>query len=155
MLAALAGGSLLPSALGSAEPAPVVRTALAASDKVQGAPGRTMVLSRVVVRPGAELALHRHEGTQISRIAAGTLTYTVERGFATVHAGDAEADPRLVSRIAAGQTARVRPGQWLIEQPGDIHRAANRGSKPVVIYLATLLRSGAPPSTPVASRATD
>lgn len=111
-----------------------------------------MVLSRVVVRPGAELALHRHEGTQISRIAAGTLTYTVEHGSAMVHEGDAEADPRLVRRIVAGQTARVRPGQWLVEQPGDIHRAANRGSKPVVIYLATLLRTGAPPATPVANR---
>jgi len=111
-----------------------------------------MVLSRVVVRPGAELAPHRHEGTQISRVVAGTLTYTVERGSATLNEGDAEAAPRLVRRIRAGQTARIHAGQWLVEPPSDIHRAANRGSEPVVIYLATLLRGGAPPSTPVASR---
>jgi quercetin dioxygenase-like cupin family protein len=147
---ALVGGSLLPSALGSADPQPVSRTALAASDQVRGAPGRTMVLSKVVVRPGAELALHRHRGTQISRVVAGTLTYTVERGSASLHEGDAEAAPRLVRRIRAGQTAQVSAGQWLVEQPGDVHRAANRGSTPIVIYLATLLRSGAPPSTPVA-----
>ncbi|MDX6635036.1 MAG: hypothetical protein QOF06_1239 [Solirubrobacterales bacterium] len=50
---------------------------------------------------------------------------------------------------------RCRPdlaGQWLVEQPPDIHEAANRGSSPVVIYLATLLKSGAPPATPVTLR---
>lgn len=142
---------MLPAAFGSGEdpPPPVLRNDLAQSAKVQGAPKRTMVLSRVVVNPGAKLALHHHLGTQISRVAAGTLTYTVERGSATVHEGDAERDPRLVRRIEAGQTARIRAGQWLVEQPSDIHRAANRGSEPVVIYLATLLQTGAPPSTPV------
>ena len=126
-----------------------VRTALAQSSNVQGAPNRTMVLSRVIVEPGAELALHHHLGTQISRIASGTLTYTVRQGSAVVREGDAEKDPHLVRAIAAGQTARIKPGQWLVEQPSDIHEAANRGADPVVIYLATLLKSGAPPATPV------
>ena len=63
--------------------------------------------------------------------------------------GDAEKDPRRVRTIAAGQTARIKAGQWLVEQPSDIHEAANRGSTPVVIYLATLLKSGSPPATPV------
>ncbi len=66
-----------------------------------------------------------------------------------VREGDAEADPRKVRTIEAGQTAKLRPGQWLVEQPSDIHRAANNGGKPVVIYLATLLETGAPPATPV------
>ena len=109
-----------------------------------------MVLSKVVVNPGAKLALHHHLGTQISRVTAGTLTYTVERGSAPVRAGEADQQPRLVRTIKAGQTARIKPGQWLVEQPSDIHRAANRGSVPVVIYIATLLKTGAPPSTPVA-----
>jgi quercetin dioxygenase-like cupin family protein len=150
--AAFALGALLPSAFGSPEPTPTaVRSALAKSDSVQGAPGRTMVLSKVVVQPGAQLALHHHLGTQISRIASGTLTYTVRKGSATLHSGDAETDPRLLRQIKAGQTARIRPGQWLVEQPSDIHEAANAGSEPVVIYLATLLKTGAPPATPVAT----
>jgi hypothetical protein len=95
-----------------------VRSALAQSSNVQGAPKRTMVLSRVVVQPGAKLALHHRLGTQISRIAFGTLTYTVRQGSAVVREGDAEKDPRMVRT-------------------------------PVVIYLATLLKSGAPPATPV------
>jgi quercetin dioxygenase-like cupin family protein len=143
-------GALLPAAFGRSAAAPTaVRHALAQSSSVRGAPGRTMVLSKVVVEPGAHLALHHHRGTQISRVVAGTLTYTVRQGSATVHSGDAEADPQLVRRIDAGQTARIRPGQWLVEQPSDVHEAANRSSKPVVIYLATLLETGAPPSTPV------
>lgn len=152
LVAAFALGAVLPGAFGASKQAPgAVRVALARSEQVQGAPGRTMVLSRVVVEPGAELALHHHLGTQISRVVSGTLTYTVRRGSATLHSGDAEADPRLLRTIRAGQTARVRPGQWLVEQPSDVHEAANRGSAPVVIYLATLLKDGAPPSTLVAS----
>jgi quercetin dioxygenase-like cupin family protein len=108
-----------------------------------------MVLSKVVVEPGAKLALHHHLGTQISRVASGTLTYTVRQGSAVLREGDAEKAPRLVRTIAAGQTARIQAGQWLVEQPSDIHEAANRGSTPVVIYLATLLKKGAPPATPV------
>jgi len=111
-----------------------------------------MVLSRVVVEPGAQLALHHHLGTQISRIASGTLTYTVRQGSAELWEGDAEADPRRVRVIAAGRTSRIKAGQWLVEQPSDIHEAANRGTVPVVIYLSTLLKSGAPPATPVTLR---
>jgi quercetin dioxygenase-like cupin family protein len=147
---AFALGAILPGAFARQQAAPeVVRSALAQTNDVKGAPKRTMVLSRVVVNPGARLALHHHLGTQISRVVSGTLTYTVERGSAAVREGEADQDPSLVRRIAAGQTGQVRPGQWLVEQPTDVHRAANRGSVPVVIYLATLLETGAPPSTPV------
>jgi len=151
LVAAFAAGSLLPSAFADTPAAPtVVRNALAQTDAVQGAPDRTMVLSRVKVEPGAQLATHHHLGTQISRIAAGVLTYTVRKGTATVHRGEADQDPQLVRTIRVGQTAQVRAGEWLVEQPSDIHEAANRGSVPVVIYLATLLKTGSPPSTPVA-----
>lgn len=142
-------GALLPGAFAQKAEAPVVRNALAQTTNVRGAPNRTMVLSRVKVEPGATLALHHHRGTQISRVVAGVLTYTVERGSAVIREGDAEKQPRLVRKLEAGETARIKPGQWLVEQPSDVHRAANRGTDPVVIFLATLLETGAPPSTPV------
>ena len=141
---------MLPGAFGSGGGAPEVRrAALAQTSSVRGAPQRTMVLSKVVVAPGARLALHRHRGTQIARVAAGVLAYTVQSGAVVVREGDAEKDPRKVRTISAGQTARISAGQWLVEQPSDVHRAANRGEQPVVIYLATLLEEGAPPATPV------
>jgi mannose-6-phosphate isomerase-like protein (cupin superfamily) len=152
LLCAFVLGAVLPGALADEKKAPgAVRNALAQTDKVQGAPGRTLVLSRVIVEPGAKLALHHHLGTQIAQIAKGTLTYTVREGSAVVSSGESDADPRVVRTIRAGQTGRIRSGQWIVEQPSDIHEAANRGKVPVVIVLATLLKRGAPPSTPVAA----
>ncbi len=143
-------GALFQGAFARDAAAPtVVRNALAQSDAVQGAPGRTMVLSRVKVEPGAQLATHHHLGTQISRVTAGVLTYTVRQGSAVLRRGEADQNPQLVRTIHTGQTAQVKAGEWLVEQPSDIHEAANRGSVPVVIYIATLLKTGAPPSTPV------
>ncbi len=127
---------------------PVVRDALAKSDHPRGAPGRTLGLSRVVIRPGAKLALHHHPGTQIARIEHGTLTYTVHSGRVRVRRGDADSGGHLVRTIKAGQTARLRPGQWIVEQPSDHHSAANRGRHKVVIYLSSLFRTGAPLSIP-------
>jgi mannose-6-phosphate isomerase-like protein (cupin superfamily) len=151
LAAAVALGALLPSAFGrdgTAAPT-AVRNALAQTSRVQGAPGRTMVLSRVTVPPGVQLALHHHLGTQIAHVEAGTLTYTVRRGSAVVWEGESDQDPREVRTIDPNQSARLRSGQWIVEQPSDVHEAANRGRAPVVLYIATLLRTGAPPSTPV------
>ncbi len=143
-------GALLPTAFGkTVTPPTAIRNALAQTDRVQGAPGRTMVLSRVVVEPGAELATHHHLGTQIAHVQSGVLHYTVRQGSAVVRRGESDQSPVLARRIEAGETATLRSGQWIVEQPSDIHEAANRGSAPVVLYLATLLRDDAPPSTPV------
>ena len=150
VVAVVAMAIILPTAFGASAPPPApVRKALAQTEQVQGAPGRTMVLSQVTVPPGAKLAVHHHLGTQISRVVSGTLSYTVRQGKAELYEGESDEEPRLVRVIAAGMTAQVQPGQWLVEQPSDIHQAANRGSSPVVIYLATLLKDGAAPSTPV------
>lgn len=143
-------GALLPGAFGDSRASPtVVRNAWAQTGAVWGAPDRALVLSRVVVDPGAKIALHHHLGTQVARIASGTLTYTVRKGSAVVWKGDSDREPSPVVTLLPRQTARIRAGQWLAEQPSDIHEASNRGNTPVVIYIATLLKSGAPPSTPV------
>jgi quercetin dioxygenase-like cupin family protein len=150
LLVAFALGAVLPGAFADTAAAPTaIRNALAQSSQVQGAPGRTMVLSRVEVEPGAKLALHHHLGTQIAHVEAGTLTYTVRRGSAVVRKGESDQSPRTVRTIKAGQTAPIRTGQWIVEQPSDIHEAANRGSTAVVLYISTLLKTGAPAATPV------
>jgi mannose-6-phosphate isomerase-like protein (cupin superfamily) len=125
----------------------VVRTPLAESTKVKGAKGRTLGLSRVTIPAGGRIALHHHQGTQVAFVQKGVLTYTVKEGGVTVMTGPAD-DASVVRRIAAGGTGRIAAGQWIVEQPSTIHQAANKGKSPVVIYLSTLLRTGAPPSTP-------
>lgn len=127
---------------GTTAPTPK-RTELAVSESVRGAKDRTLRLSRVTVPAGANLALHHHPGTQISNIEAGTLTYTVKTGQVKVMRGDAST-PKLVRTIKAGQTAGIRAGQWIVEQPNVVHQAANRGKTDVVIAIATLFPDGAP-----------
>lgn len=144
----LAGGAIGWAAARSAAPEPVVREALAESKKPKGAPGRKLGLSRVVIQPGAELALHHHRGTQIAFIKEGVLTYTVHTGGVKVRRGLADENPVVVKTISAGETGKIKAGQWIVEQPSTHHSAANRGKRAIVIYLATLLRRGAPPSTP-------
>lgn len=147
LAAAGAGGYAL--ANGETAEEPVVRDALAQSKHPRGAKGRWLALSRVVVKPGAELAPHRHQGTQVAFIQRGTLTYSVIKGRVKVRKGAYDERPRLVREIKAGQTGRIRAGQWIVEQPFDHHFAANKGDERVVILIATLLKRGAPPSQPV------
>ena len=125
----------------------VRRVALAESNKVRGVSGRTLGLSRVTIPVGASIRLHHHKGTQVSYIQSGVLTYTVKSGGVTVFSGPAD-NPTVARKINAGQTGQIRAGQWLVEQPSTVHRAANKGKAKIVIYLATLLKKGAPPSTP-------
>lgn len=144
-LVALGGiGTAIAISASSGPPAPKYNS-LARVVNPNGAPGRALGLSRVVIQPGAKIPLHMHQGTQLGYIQSGTLTYTVEKGRARVMRGPGDA-AKLVRVIRAGQTARVRTGQWLIEQPSNHHRAANRGRKPVVILLSSLLRKNARPS---------
>jgi quercetin dioxygenase-like cupin family protein len=144
-LTAAFGAGALTTAIGQGTP---VRTALAAKENPVGAKGQTLGLSRVVIPAHAQLPLHHHTGTQIAYIDAGTLTYTVKTGTVTVYRGEADGTQKVVRRIRAGQTGLIKQGQWLIEQPSVVHRAANNGNGFIEIHLATLLPNGDPPSVP-------
>jgi hypothetical protein len=151
VLFALLGGAAIGYAVAADRAAePVTRDALAGSKHPRGAKGRTLGLSRVVIQPGATLDLHHHQGTQVAYIHRGKLTYSVEHGHVKIREGAFEGDAQVVGEIEAGETAKIRHGQWIVEQPSDFHMAANKTGKRIVIYLATLLKSGAPPSSPVA-----
>jgi quercetin dioxygenase-like cupin family protein len=143
MAGALAAGA-------TKSPAPAVsRVALAQQVDPVGAPGRTLGLSRVRIAPGARIALHHHPGTQLAYIQRGVLTYSVRDGSVDVMRGAADASPQVIRTIGAGQTGKIRRGQWIVEQPSTIHQARNAGRVPVVILLATLFTNGSPPSLPV------
>ena len=148
-LVAVAALSAYAGAQIAGDPEPVAREALAQDVNPAGAKGRTLGLSRVDVQPGAQLALHRHPGVQIARIDQGVLTYRVVTGAVNVWRGNPEVKATKVRTIRSGQTAPIRAGQWIVEKPGTIHRAANRGRKTIVIYIASLFRNGAPPAIPV------
>jgi quercetin dioxygenase-like cupin family protein len=156
-LSGVAGLALLGSGVGigaavsagAADPTPVsvTRQSLAEVAAPPGAPRRTLGLSKVVVMPGALLASHHHPGEQLGYVAEGVLTYSVESGSARVMTGPGD-DATLVKRIKPGMTVRVKPGQWLVEEQDEVHHARNAGSVPIVIYIATLLRTGEPAAIP-------
>jgi quercetin dioxygenase-like cupin family protein len=145
LLASGVGIGVAVSAVAADDPAPVVvtRQSLAEVTSPPGAPQRTLGLSKFVVMPGTKLASHHHPGQQLGYIAEGALTYTVESGSATIMKGPGD-DATVVRTIRPGQTARVRAGQWLVEEQGEVHHARNNGTLPIVIYVATLFRTGAP-----------
>jgi hypothetical protein len=67
----------------------------------------------------------------------------------SVYRGAADQNPQVVRRVGAGQTGTVRAGEWVIEPPSAVHFGANHGDSPVRILLATLFKTGRPPSIPV------
>jgi quercetin dioxygenase-like cupin family protein len=143
LLAAAASAYAATAGSGTSAHAPITRDVLAQASNPAGAPGRTLALSRVTIAPGQALDLHHHPGTQASQVSRGTLTYWVEKGSVTVRRGD-----RVVRRIGAGQHGQIPAGDWIAESPGTIHRGANLGTKPVVILIASLFRTGSPASIP-------
>ena len=130
-------------------PAEATRTVLAQKVGPAGARGRTLALSRVTIPAHTRLGLHRHPGTQIAYVQKGTLTYTVRTGVVSVYRGEADQNPQVVRRVGAGQTGEVRAGEWVIEPPSAVHFGANHDDIPVRILLATLFKTGRPPSIPV------
>lgn len=141
------GAGVAVSATAADDPVVVTRQSLAQVDRPAGAPHRTLGLGRVVVMPGAVLPPHHHAGTQLGYVDEGVLTYTVQTGRAKLMKGSGD-DPTLVKVVRPGQTVKVRAGQWLVEEQGEVHHARNAGDVPIVIYLATLFRHGAPPAIP-------
>jgi quercetin dioxygenase-like cupin family protein len=146
-VALLGAGALVGTVIAQSGDATAVRTPLAQSTKVKGVKGKTLGLSRVTIPAGGTIALHHHQGTQVAYIQSGVLSYSVKAGSVTVMTGTAD-NPMVVRKINEGQTGRITAGQWIVEQPSTIHQAANKGSAKIVIYLSTLLKTGAPPSTP-------
>jgi quercetin dioxygenase-like cupin family protein len=145
--ALLTAGAAIGWAAAKQEPT-AKRIALAQANHVRGADGRNLGLSRVVIPPGAKIPLHHHEGTQTAYISKGLLSYHVKAGSVKVRRGSPGDHVVVVRKIRAGHTGKIHAGEWIVEQPSDHHSAANRGNSKIVIYLATLLKDGAPPSTP-------
>ncbi len=113
------------------------------------APGQVLYLQRVIIAPGARLAEHFHQGTQVATVTKGTLTYNIVVGTVTIT--DADGTTR---DVVGPKVVRVRAGQSLVERAGLTHYGANTTSRRVVIELAALLEQGAPLSTVTGTSAT-
>ncbi len=122
---------------------PVERTVYGTTDPLN-APGQTLSLQQVVIAPGAKLPVHFHEGTQLTTVRSGVLTYNVVSGTVQITRTDGSIDT-----VTGPKVVIVRKGDALVENESLVHFGANAGKRPVVLELAVLLRTGAPLSTPV------
>jgi oxalate decarboxylase/phosphoglucose isomerase-like protein (cupin superfamily) len=114
-------------------PAAIQKIVLNQQKDPPGAPGRTLTLIRYVIAPGAKLSPHVHPGVQLAYIEAGTLTYTIVSGTATVRRAGGDPTP-----VTGPTTITLDPGDAVTETDGMVHYGANEGAVPLVI-LATLL----------------
>lgn len=140
------GPAKSPAASPVASPAAgIVRTPLGSAEP-DTAPGEQLGLWHYTIPAGAALVPHTHPGWQVARIVAGTLTYTIIEGKATVLRGDGTTEIH-----GADETITLGSGDSIVENPGLAHFGANLGTQPVEIYAASLFTDGAAPATALAS----
>ncbi len=89
---------------------------------------------------------HYHPGWQVARIIAGTLTYTIIDGQATVIRKGGATETH-----GGGETITIATGDSIVENTDLHHYGANNGSVAVEIYAASLFGDGQPPAIPLAS----
>ncbi|MEN9506235.1 MAG: hypothetical protein RI958_2161 [Actinomycetota bacterium] len=127
---------------GSATAEPIRRDELGQAAPAN-APGQQLYLQRVTIAPGAQLAQHFHQGTQVAYVESGTLTYNIVSGSVAV------TDSSGATTTTTGPAViEIAPGSWLVETDQVTHYGANAGDEPVVILLTALLVDGAPMATP-------
>jgi quercetin dioxygenase-like cupin family protein len=115
---------------------PVVRDLLASDVDPPGASGRTLSLVRYTIAPGAQLPPHVHPGVQMASIQAGTLSYTVVTGTATVKRSSG-----AIESVTGPATTTLAPGDAVIETGDMIHFGANATDAPVIILASLLTES--------------
>lgn len=117
------------------------------------ASGQRLGLWYVSIPAGQSLVAHVHPGWQIARVVAGTLTYTIITGKATVIRANGASETH-----GAGETITIATGDTIVENPDLQHYGANNGTQTVEIYASSLFTDGQPaaialPSaSPAASR---
>src|SRR5258706_8403994 len=143
LLAACTVGLAAPVAGAASDKEPIQRVVYGQTT-ANNAPGQELYLQKVVIAPGAKLVEHFHEGTQLATVRAGVLTYNIVSGEAVVTRPGGK--PKTVS---GPSVVTLRTGDTLVENSSLVHYGANQRRRAGVIDLATLLRIGAPLSTPV------
>jgi quercetin dioxygenase-like cupin family protein len=110
------------------------------------APGQRLGLWHYTIPAGSALVPHTHPGWQVARIVAGTLSYTIISGQATVIRSGGSTETH-----GSGETITLATGDSIVENPDLAHFGANNGTTPVEIYAASLFKDGSPPAIPLPS----
>ncbi len=124
----------------------ITRTILGVVDP-PNAKGQTLYLQRVEIDPGAQLSEHFHDGAQVARVEAGTLTYNIVSGDAPVVRANGSKET-----FTGPTVVTLSPGDTVTETGQLVHYGANQGTEKVVIVASALLKSGAGLATPTQNK---
>jgi quercetin dioxygenase-like cupin family protein len=114
------------------------------------APGQTVYLVRFTFQPGAEIFPHRHPGTSVIGVAAGSFGWTLLRGTAHVVRGSASGAPEPAEDVTEpGTEVILGPGDALFYEDDVVHTARGAGAEPAVVLVTQVLTAGQPRLMPV------
>ena len=111
------------------------------------APGLNLNLVRYEIPADRELPVHFHEGAQIGWVQSGMLDYSVVDGEVGVFELDEEGQQQQLQTLHSGDSATIKPGQWVVEINNVVHQGRSGSTDPLIIFTATLLRDNAPLAT--------
>jgi quercetin dioxygenase-like cupin family protein len=132
---------------GPSTPAAAVTREVINEGYPDAAPGQVLQLVRYTIPPNMLLPVHIHPGMQVVVVESGTLHYTVVEGSVPITRAAAEGTPAPKEQLTSGQETDFGPGDRFVEPAGMVHFGENRTGKPVVLLVASLFESDAPPST--------
>jgi quercetin dioxygenase-like cupin family protein len=112
-------------------------------------PGYELVLTRVVIPPGAVVGAHMHPGMQLIYIESGTIHYTLVSGELPFTRRGADGTDGESGTLVAGEETDFGPGDRFVEMKDMVHIAENLGDVPVVILASSLLAPNLPASIPI------
>jgi len=124
----------------------VVREVLSRGNPA-AAPGELLELVRYTIPAGTQLPAHTHPGMQAATIVSGTLQYTVLVGEVPITRAPGGDPTAPAAATAGGGEVAIGPGDAFVEAAGVVHFGRNAGPEPVVILVASLFTSGAPPAS--------
>lgn len=113
------------------------------------AAGQSLHLIRLVFQPGAEAGAHRHPGTVLFAVAAGSWGWTLVAGTARILRGAASDAPGTEETITeVGSEVVLNAGDAITYEDDVVHTARGAGNEAAVILGALLLTEGEPVAMP-------
>jgi quercetin dioxygenase-like cupin family protein len=125
------------------ELAPGVTAEVFAGAPSTRAPGQTVYLARFVFQPGAAIFPHRHPGTVVLGVAAGSFGWTLVEGTAHVVRGAASGATGPAEAITApGTEVILEPGDAIYYEDDVVHTARGAGEEEALVFGTLVLTSG-------------
>jgi quercetin dioxygenase-like cupin family protein len=132
------------------ELAPGVTAEVFAGAPSDRAPDQTVYLARFVFQPGAEIFPHRHPGTVVLGVAAGSFGWTLVEGTAHVVRGAAAGATEPAETITEpGTEVILEPGDAIFYEDDVTHTARGAGDEETLVFGTLVLTSGEPLLMPV------